>query len=319
MKAFFLGILVGGILMAQEKSASALATGDRLFGERKYADAMKEYERVLKESEGEGNRQVVVEALSQVARCHSLLHELPEGRTWLARAKERASDAEPLGWSRYLGVRGIFERESQDPKAARATFEELYRYCTEKKLHARAIDAVHHLAIVVPLEEQPAWALKGIQAAEQLQDDAQLAVLWNNLGATYEDLKQYDPMLDAYQKAQKYHAKSGGPLQKLIADWAIGHAFRLKGEPGPAQEWLRKSLAQAEDLRRRDPTAPAAEWLGWSKKDLGELWMDQGNPAKGLALLKEARAHLVESGIEKDWPEGLRALDETIRKAGESK
>src|SRR5436190_14876280 len=32
---------------------------------------------------------------------------------------------------------------------SKATFEEMHRYCVEKKLFKRAIDAIHHLAIVV--------------------------------------------------------------------------------------------------------------------------------------------------------------------------
>jgi tetratricopeptide (TPR) repeat protein len=295
-----------------------LETADRVFGERKYADALKAYEGAARDAATEQNVRVAVEAHSQVARCHSLLHDLEEGRKWLARAKERASIDEPWGWSRYLGVRGILERESGDRTAAKATFEELYRYCIDKNLHARAVDAVHHLAIVVPPEEQPAWALKGIAAAEKLNNAAQLAVLWNNLGATYEDLKQYDAMLDAYRRARDYHYASGGPLQKLIADWAVGHAFRIKGELPRAREWLEKSLKQAEDLRRVDPAAPTAEWIGWSKKDLGETLVAEGDPARGLLLLKEARRFLVESGIQKDWPEGLEALDATIRKTERS-
>ena len=140
---------------------------DQTFGARKYADALDRHRRCSAQAEQERNRSVEVEALAQVARCYSIDGKLDEGRPWLERAEKLASADEPLGWSRCLGVRGIFQRESGDKAKAKATFEEMHRYCVEKKLFTRAIDAIHHIAIVVPPEEQPAWALKGIAAAEQ--------------------------------------------------------------------------------------------------------------------------------------------------------
>lgn len=297
--------LTGG----EQESASArmLREADETFRARKYADALEAYRHAADAAAGDKNPQTQVEALAQVARCYSLQGKLDEGRPWLERAEKLASAAEPQGWSRLLGVKGIFLRESGDKAAAQRTFEEMHRYCVEKGLYKRAIDAIHHIAIVVPLEEQPAWALKGIDAAERLNDDGSLAVLWNNLGATYEDLKQYDKMVAAYLKARDYHHVAGGPLQKMIADWAVGHGYRLAGNLPEAERWLRKTLPLAE-------AAGSAEWVGWCRKDLGETLLARGDQAAALDLLRQARASLVEAGIDKSWPEGLKSLDEALEK-----
>ena len=77
------------------------------------------------------------EALSQMARMLSLTERLEEGRAWLARAEEVASPDHPLGWTRYLGVRGIFERESGDRDRALSTFEEMYAYALEHDVPRR--------------------------------------------------------------------------------------------------------------------------------------------------------------------------------------
>jgi len=289
-------------------SSGLLREADELFGARKYAEALARYRGSAEQAEKDGTRSVQVESLAQVARCHSIDGKLDEGRPWLERAEKLASAEEPLGWSRCLGVRGIFQRESGEKSKAKATFEEMHRYCVEKKLFKRAIDAIHHIAIVVPPEEQPAWALKGIAAAEQLKDDSSLAVLWNNLGATYEDLKQFDKMLEAYLKAREYHHRTGGPFQKMIADWAVGHGYRLTGNAAEAETWLRKALPVAESLRD-------AEWVGWCKKDLGETLLARGQKAAALDLLKAARALLIEAGIDKSWPEGFKPVDVAIEKA----
>jgi tetratricopeptide (TPR) repeat protein len=304
-------------LVQPQESASAKLFRDA--GEwlraRKLAEAIDGYRRASELAAKEGNRSMQVESLAQVARCYSIEGKLDEGRPWLERAEKLASVEEPLGWSGCLGVRGIFQRESGDHAKAKATFEEMYRFCMEKKLLARAIDAIHHLAIVVPPIEQPAWALKGIAAAELLKDDSWLAVLWNNLGATYEDLKQYDNMVDAYLKAREYHHRTGTPLQKMIADWAVGHGYRLSGKLAEAETWLGKALAQAQDLHAKDPLRDTAEWVGWCKKDLGETALARGRKAAALELLKSARALLVEAGIDRSWPEGFKAVDDALEKA----
>jgi tetratricopeptide (TPR) repeat protein len=299
----------------ESPSAALLREADGLFGARKYDEALDRYRRCSEEAAKDGNRAAQVESLAQVARCHSIRGKLEEGRPWLERAEKLADANEPLGWSRCLRVRGIFQREAGDKAKAKATFEELHRYCVEKKLFQRAIDAIHHLAIVVPPEEQPAWALKGIAAAEQLKDDASLAVLWNNLGATYEDLKRFDKMIEAYLKAREYHHRTGGPLQKMIADWAVGHGYRLAGKVDDAETWLRKALPQARDLHAKEPRPDTVEWVGWCQKDLGEVLLARGQKAAALDLLKGARASLIEAGIDKSWPEGFKPVDDALEKA----
>lgn len=298
--------LAGGV--QETPAARMLREADETFRGRKYAEALDAYRRTSEAAAEEKNLPAQVESLVQVARCYSIQGKLDEGRPWLQKAETLASAQEPQGWSRLLGVKGIFQREAGDKAAAKKTFEEMHRYCVEKGLFKRAIDAIHHLAIVVPLEEQPAWALKGIEAAEKLKDDASLAVLWNNLGATYEDLKQVDKTVEAYLHARRYHHATGGPLQKMIADWAVGHGYRLAGNFAEAETWLRKTLPLAEEIK-------SAEWVGWCKKDLGETLLARGDKAKALDLLRQARGSLVEAGIDKSWPEGLKSLDESIEKA----
>jgi len=99
-----------------------LLEGDALFGRRNYAEALERYRRAADLAAG-------VEALAQVARCYSALGKLEEGRPWLERAEKLASADEPQGWSRLLGVRGIFLREAGDKAGAKAAFESMYSYC----------------------------------------------------------------------------------------------------------------------------------------------------------------------------------------------
>jgi tetratricopeptide (TPR) repeat protein len=301
------------LLLLAPDPTDCLREADRTFAQRKYREALPLYRRAAEAAKKGESRQVQVEALAQVARCLSLGRKLEEARTWLAKAETVASPEEPLGWSRLLGVRGILEREEGDKRKAKATFVEMYRYCAKRKILNRAIDAVHHIAIVVPKAEQPAWALKGIAAAEELGNKGWLAVLWNNFGTTYEDLGEHEKMLQAYLKARTYHHETGGPFEKLIADWAVGHSYRLLGKLEESRKWLQPTLAQVRKLHENEPGHRSIEWLGWCKKDLGEVRVAEGDRTGGRKLLVEARAHLVEAGIEKWWPEALKKLDATLK------
>lgn len=268
-----------------------LQEADALFGARKYDEAKEAY---LKLVDGPDR----VEAMAQVARCFSIAGKLDEGQPWLDRAREAGSPDEPNGWSRYLGVRGIFERERGDRETAKKTFVEMLDYCERHELWRRAIDAVHHIAIIDP---DPAWGLKGIAAAEKLNDIGWLAVLWNNLGATYEDLKQFDKALDAYLKAREYHHAGNDDGRKLAADWAVAHALRLCGRLDEAKPQL-ESVVERGD----------AEWAGYALNDLGELYAAQGRRAEALGTSELARRRLVEAGMEEHWPDILRQIDARI-------
>jgi len=126
----------------QEYTAdSLLKQADEVFQSRDYVAAHDEYLQVAERARQEFNRSVETEALSQVARTSLLLGEKDAGRDWLTKAFERATNDDPMGWSRYLGVRGRFEWQDGDIMAARKTFDEMYVYCNTNGLWGRSVDA----------------------------------------------------------------------------------------------------------------------------------------------------------------------------------
>jgi tetratricopeptide (TPR) repeat protein len=310
---------------AQEEPPTAgsavelLAQADQLFRGRRYADAGPVYERAAERAAAEGDGSVQAEALAQVARMASLTVEGPgrleEARRWLERAAQVASDEQPLGWTRYLGVRGILEREEGHAEQALATFTEMHDYARARDLPRRAIDAAHHAAIVAPTEDQVTWAERGIAAAEELGDEGWLAVLWNNLGSTHEDRGDWTAAADAYERARDYHHRGGGERQRLIADWAVGRASLRAGRAERAAELLPDVLQRARAAHEAQPDAETAEWVGWALAAHGEMLVGRGEAAAGLEQLREGRALLITAGIEDWWPDGLADLDRVIAEA----
>jgi tetratricopeptide (TPR) repeat protein len=227
-------------------------------------------------------------------------------------AADLANDRMPRAWSRYLGVRGRFEWKDEQLEKATDTFVEMYNYCVEHELHSRAVDATHMVAITAPHEDQVVWARKGIWAAEKGNVEEWLGPLWNNLGWTYEEMGRYDESLEALQNAREYHWRLGGELNKLIADWSVGHAYRMAGEYETAAQWMRPVLAWSERLYAAGQSPDAAEWIGHSCRELGEQALQREDLPEALEYLRRARDRLEEAGMPEWDADGFGELLEQI-------
>ncbi|MBD3401454.1 tetratricopeptide repeat protein [candidate division GN15 bacterium] len=290
-----------------EASASQeLEKADAIFQARDYEKALEAYTDVVEIARKEFNRSVETEALSQVARMNLILNGPEAGREWLDKAAERADDADPMGWSRYLGVKGRFEWKADNLKAARATFDDMYTYCNTNGLWGRAVDAAHMIAIVATNpKEQITWSYRGIEAAESAGEEHWLGPLWNNMAITYYDQKNYDSALTCFLKAREYHWRHSGEIGKLFADYHVGMTYRQLGNYDEAASWLRPVLAWAERLNHHSAIGQACE-------DLGEVMVAQGKKSDGLQLLKRAREEYKTARFDEQLPEIWKKLNDRI-------
>lgn len=295
-------------------SVELLNLGDELFKQGKYGEAKDMYARAVNSS---GPDHAYVEACAQVARMESLVDSMEAGEPWLQLAMRRADQEEPLGWSRLQQVLGIFERKSGSGASAVKRFKALYDYCLKYKLYERAIDAAHHVVLASDdPAEQMAWSQKGIEAAEAGGLQGWLAVLWNNMGGALEEQERWDDALVAYRTAKKYHYETGNKQRMLIADWAVTRALRMTGKLDEARELSRDTYSWAVSRYREDPSPNNAEWVGYTTWELAELSALDGDLDTALAGLRDARASLLEAGIE-SWGEfgkkEVARLDERIQ------
>jgi len=290
---------------------SLLAEADSLFQQQDYENALARYTQALESGRKEFNRPVETEALAQMARVNIATSNLDEARKWLAEAVKRASSNDPLGWSRYLSVKGRLEWKDNDLKKARTTFDEMYVYCNTNALWSRAVDACNMLAIVADIpEEQIEWSKRGIKTAEAGGSEHWLGPLWNNLGAVYYDSKQFDLALDAFLRARDYHWQYSNETAKLFADYHVGMAYRAVGQVDKAGQWLRPVLAWAERLENHSAIAQACE-------DLGEIAISAGKKSDGLALLKRARDEYKTAGFDQSSPEIWANINNRLKALGQ--
>ena len=292
--------------MTELSAQQALEAADDVFQTRDYAAARDKYLEVLELAREEFHRSVETEALAQVARMNLILGDKEAGRQWLDQAAEKANESDALGWSRFLGVRGRFEWKDDDLPTARATFEQMYRYCQENELWGRAIDAAHMIAIVAETpEEQIEWGRMGIEAAEKGEIESWLGPLWNNLAITYHDEKQFDSALSCFLKAREYHWRHSGEMGKLYADYHVGMTYRHLGRFDEAAQWLRPVLAWAERVEDHGAIGQACE-------DLGEIAIAQGRADEGKALLTRARNEYKAAGYDQSWTEVWEHINQRL-------
>jgi len=287
-----------------------LDQADSVFKAGDYNLALESYQTTIEKARKEFNRSVETEALAQCARCCLKVGQKEQGRDWLKRAGERADDSDPMGWSRYLGVKGRFEWLDNDLKTAYSTFNDMYDYCTSNGLWGRSVDAAHMIAIVAEdPKEQIQWNYRGIESAEKNDEESWLGPLWNNLATVYYDLKNYDSALVCFLKAREYHWQYSGETGKLFADYHVGMTYRHLGQFEEAGTWLRPVLAWAERLDNQSAIGQACE-------DLGETYVGLGNKTEGVTLLKRARDIYKSLGWDEQLPEIYQNLEKRIAELG---
>ena len=249
-------------------------------------------------AEANGDRAVHVEALALVARCYFLEGLSADGQLWLEGAEKLSVREEPLGYSRCRQVRGLFERSRGNQDLALEIFEDLYSYCRQQNLFERALNAAHHLALLAPLDGQVVWARRAIDAAQEAGNEALLAILWNNLGLTYDRMERPMEALASYRRARWYHYRTGAEREKLIADWAVGRALRLVGRDREAHLWLSDVTLRAENRWQSNPMPDEEEWRGHAHQELGEVQAQLGLIPEALLSLEVARRSFLGLGTD---------------------
>jgi tetratricopeptide (TPR) repeat protein len=285
------------------KAQELLAKADGVFKSREYEKSRGIYQQAL--AEANGNKSDQTEALSMIARTYLILEDKETGHEWLEMAQKIATPDEPLGWSRFLGVKGRFLWQDDKLDEATAMFKEMYEYCAQHKLHDRAIDAAHMVAITGNHELQVEWGLKGIKEAEAGNVTGWLGPLWNNLGATYEEMKEYEKSLEAYLKAHEYHHKYSDELSAVISDWAVGHAYVNVENYDEAEKWLTPVLAKFEEMEN-------GEFIGFTCKELGEVAFARGDTDTAHKHFVRAEKLLKEAGMDKWDAYGYQKLVDKI-------
>ena len=78
-------------------SSELIKQGDDLFSKKDKSEALEIYKVAADTALAEKNNSNLTEAYAQVARCYLSMDKKEEGRPWLDKAEQVASDSEPYG------------------------------------------------------------------------------------------------------------------------------------------------------------------------------------------------------------------------------
>ena len=202
------------------------------------------FKELLPMAKESGDTSYYIELLTQIARTQGLQEKFEEAHTTLDTALSLLSDELKQAKVRYLLERGRVLNSSGNPEKSKPLFIEAFEIAKVNKLDLYAIDAAHMMGIVVPPEKQLEWSLKALEITEKTTDKKAkrwLDPLYNNIGWTYHDLKEYDKALALFEKGLKWREEITDEQGMRIQTWNIARTYRSLGKIEKALE-MQKAL-----------------------------------------------------------------------------
>ncbi|MEO8095311.1 MAG: tetratricopeptide repeat protein [Pseudolysinimonas sp.] len=236
--------------------------GDPVASERRFREAAK--------SATTANPAEASRMTTQIARAVGLQQRYPEAHAILDGLEAVggiAGGADPELAVRIELERGRLLRSAGDPDAAGPHFTAAADRA--EGFDGLRVDALHMLALVVPIEQQVAAHERALALASSSSDpDAQRWVpsLLNNLGMTYSELEDWPAALRVFERALAIRQQGDDTEATRIAKWMIGWTLRNLGrrEERTIQRALKAELDAlgeddpyvVEELELLDPPPP---------------------------------------------------------------
>ena len=229
-----------------------------------------QFRQLLSKAESSGDISYHLQLLTQIARTQGLQRQFDSAHQTLDQVTELWTDDLQTVHVRCQLERGRVFNSSGKPDLARPFFMEAWELAQAIHEDSYAVDAAHMLAIVSSSEEQMQWNLKALALAEsstQPRANKWLGSLYNNIGWTYHDAKQYDEALAIFEKALRFRVQQGEQSSIRIAKWCVARTLRSLGR---IQEALDQQLA----LLKEHKTAGSSD--GYVDEEIGECLLSLG-------------------------------------------
>lgn len=235
------------------------------------------FKELLPMAKKSGDTSYFIELLTQIARTQGLQGKFEEAHTTLDTALNLLTDELKQAKVRYLLERGRVYNSSGNPEKAKPFFIEAFEIAKVNKLDLYAIDAAHMMGIVEPPENQLDWSLKALEITEKTTDKRAkgwLGPLYNNIGWTYHDLKEYDKALALFEKGLKWCEEINDEQGMRIQTWNIARTYRSLGK---VEKALEKQKALEKEYEEK-----GIEQDGYVFEEIGEclLLLNKNEEAK---------------------------------------
>jgi tetratricopeptide (TPR) repeat protein len=259
------------------------------------------FRELLPAAEKSGNQSYYAELLTQLARTQSLQRKFDNAHDILNKAEQVIKGKNmPVAQIRYLLERGRTFNSANEKEKSATLFKEAYHKALFQNEDFYAIDAAHMLGIAEKPQEQLSWNIKAMDLAEKSTDTRAkkwLGSLYNNIGWTYHDLKDYVKALCLFEKALAWRTDQKDERGIFIAKWTIGRIYRsldrideaLKIQNGLLDEIQQKKLPPsgfvfeeiAECLLIKNKNTEAKEYFKTAYQILSkDIWLKANEPAR---------------------------------------
>jgi tetratricopeptide (TPR) repeat protein len=245
-----------------------------------------------------------LELLTQIARAQGLQRKFEKAGQTLDQVERRLGKVPSRAYVRYLLERGRVFASSGDAESARPRFEEALKTAQKLSEDFYAVDAVHMLAIIAPVEEGLALNLQAIQMAESSEQEKArdwLGSLYNNTGWSYHNLGNYAAALEIFEKAEAWQRSKGRVYETRIAQWCVARTLRSLGL---VEEALSKQMALKHAWE-----ADGVERDGFVFEEIGECLLLLGRAEEARRYFAKAYEILKnDSALVEGEPERLARL-----------
>ncbi len=246
----------------------------------------------------------LAQLLTQIARAEGLQRKFADAHKTLDRVEKalpKVGDEEKV---RYLLERGRVFNSSGKKDDARALFLEALDLALKSKEDFYAVDAAHMMAIVEPTDKQLQWNLKALDLAENSADEKARkwkGSLYNNIGWTYYDQRQYEESLFMFEKALEFRERQGDPHTIRIAKWSVAKVLRMVDHTEEALQMQQELLQQYE---------AAGERSGYVYEEIAECMLVMGREEEAQGWFAAAYEELSRDPRVADEQERLNRLRE---------
>jgi tetratricopeptide (TPR) repeat protein len=195
-----------------------------------------------------------------------------ESHKLLDEVEPQLNDSLPKAKIRYLLERGRTFNSSGKISEAREHFLQAYDLAVSTKEDNLAVDAAHMMGIVESGDKSVEWNEKAMELAEASSDlkaNKWLGSLYNNLGWTYFEMKQYEKALNLFKKDAVWYTENGRPENTNIAHWSAAKTLRMMGK---TEEALDEQLRLLELFRKGK-----ADEDGYVYEELAECYLIKNN------------------------------------------
>lgn len=220
---------------------------------------------------------------TQIARAQGLQRKFPEAHKTLDEVEKALTRASSLTRVRYFLERGRVFNSSNFPAKAHPLFVQAYEEAGRAGLDYFEVDAAHMLGIIEPADEALKWNEKAVTLSEKSSDPKAkqwLGALYNNVGWTYYDKKDYTSALDYFQRDERWYAGHNAEEATRIARYSIGKTERAMGQLKDAL-MIQEAIAAEIEQKHLDPD-------GYVFEEIAECHLALGDPEQARPYFARA-------------------------------